>query len=152
MLKIGDIAPEFCLKNQDDIEIYLKDLESKTVVLYFYPRDNTPGCTLEGRDFSALLGEFEECGAVVVGVSPDSTKSHRNFIEKQQLQHILLSDPDKKVASSYGAYGKKMMYGKEVFGIIRSTFIIKDKKIQHAFYNVKTKGHAQSILDILKNQ
>lgn len=150
MLKIGDIAPDFCLKNQDDIEIGLKDLGSKAIVLYFYPKDNTPGCTLEGKDFTALLKEFESQDAIVIGVSPDSTKSHRNFIEKQELQHILLSDPDKKVASSYGAYGKKMMYGKEVMGIIRSTFIIKNKTILQAFYNVKTKGHAQNILETIK--
>ncbi|CBG40058.1 peroxiredoxin [Helicobacter mustelae] len=147
MLKIGDKAPEFCLKNQDDIEISLRDLGGKIVVLYFYPKDNTPGCTLEGQEFSALLPEFESKNALVIGISPDSTKTHKNFITKQQFGHMLLSDGDKSVATRYGAYGKKMMYGKEVMGIIRSTFIIKDEIIQEAFYNIRAKGHAKAVLE-----
>lgn len=149
MLKIGDKAPDFVLKNQDDIELGSKDLGSKSIVLYFYPKDNTSGCTLEAEEFTALLGEFEKKNAVVIGVSPDSTKSHKKFIASKNLAHILLSDEQKEVALAYGAYGKKMMYGKEVMGIIRSTFVIKEGVIVGAFYNVRAKGHAQKVLDSL---
>lgn len=149
MLKIGDKAPDFVLKNQDDIELGSKDLGGKSIVLYFYPKDNTSGCTLEAEEFTALLGEFEKKNAVVIGVSPDSTKSHKKFIASKNLAHILLSDEQKEVALAYGAYGKKMMYGKEVMGIIRSTFVIKEGVIVGAFYNVRAKGHAQKVLDSL---
>ena len=149
MLKIGDKAPDFVLKNQDDIELGSKDLGGKSIVLYFYPKDNTSGCTLEAEEFTALLGEFEKKNAVVIGVSPDSTKSHKKFIASKNLAHILLSDGQKEVALAYGAYGKKMMYGKEVMGIIRSTFVIKEGVIVGAFYNVRAKGHAQKVLDSL---
>ena len=102
------------------------------------------------QEFSALLEEFAKKGAVVVGISPDSPKSHQNFITKQSLKVLLLSDTDKAVASAYGAYGNKMMYGKEVQGIIRSTFIIgRDGHIKGAFYNVRAKGHAQKVLESL---
>lgn len=149
-LKIGDLAPDFKLKNQDDIEVSLKDLNTKTIVLYFYPKDNTPGCTIEANDFTEMLKDFEKKNVVVVGISPDSPKSHKKFIENQNLKHILLSDPDKTVATNYGVYGKKMMYGKEVLGIIRSTFIIDTKGyIQKVFYNIKAKGHAQDVLESL---
>lgn len=150
MLKNGDKAPHFCLKNQDDIEVCLSDFASKNIVLYFYPKDNTPGCTTEALEFSELLGEFSKLDCIVIGVSPDSAKSHQNFIAKQNLNVLLLSDKDKNVAASYNAYGKKMMYGKEVMGIIRSTFIIKDGIIKEAFYNVRAKGHAQNILEAVK--
>lgn len=149
-LEIGDKAPDFKLKNQDDVEISLKDLLSKKVILYFYPKDNTPGCTIEALDFTEMLDEFAKKGAVVVGISPDSAKSHKKFIENKELKHILLSDIDKTVATNYGVYGKKMMYGKEVFGIIRSSFIIdKNGKIEKIFYNIRAKGHAKDVLDSL---
>lgn len=149
-LEIGDKAPDFKLKNQDDVEISLKDLLSKKVILYFYPKDNTPGCTIEALDFTEMLDEFTKKGAVVVGISPDSAKSHKKFIENKELKHILLSDIDKAVATSYGVYGKKMMYGKEVFGIIRSSFIIdKNGNIEKIFYNIRAKGHAKDVLDSL---
>ncbi|PAF47996.1 peroxiredoxin [Helicobacter sp. 12S02634-8] len=149
-LKIGDKAPSFRLKNQDDLEISSQDFGSKTIVLYFYPKDNTSGCSIEAIDFTSLLGEFASKGAVVIGISPDSPKSHKKFIADKALKHILLSDPDKSVASAYGAYGKKMMYGKEVFGIIRSTFVISpDGYIRNAFYNVRAKGHASKVLESL---
>ena len=149
MLKPNDKAPDFALPNDDGAEISLKDFGRKTLIVYFYHKDNTPGCTLEASDFSALLDEFIKKNAVVIGISPDSPKSHQNFIQKHNLKHILLSDPDKKVASLYGAFGKKMMYGKEVMGIIRSTFVIQNGIILHAFYNVRAKAHAQFILDLL---
>ncbi|PAF41554.1 thioredoxin-dependent thiol peroxidase [Helicobacter sp. 11S03491-1] len=149
-LEIGDKAPDFRLKNQDDIEIGLKDLNSKVIVLYFYPKDNTPGCTIEAQDFTEKLDDFAKKGVVIVGISPDSPKSHKKFIEKQNLKHILLSDPTRSVATNYGVYAKKMMYGKEVFGIVRSSFIIdKNGEIKKVFYNIKAKGHAQDVLDSL---
>lgn len=149
-LEIGDKAPDFKLKNQDDVEISLKDLLSKKVVLYFYPKDNTPGCTIEALDFTEMLDEFAKKGAVVVGISPDSAKSHKKFMQNKELKHILLSDVDKAVARSYGVYDKKMMYGKEVFGIIRSSFIIdKNGNIDKIFYNIRAKGHAKDVLDSL---
>lgn len=149
-LEVGDKAPDFKLKNQDDVEISLKDLLSKKVILYFYPKDNTPGCTIEALDFTEMLDEFAKKGAVVVGISPDSSKSHKKFMENKELKHILLSDIDKTVATNYGVYGKKMMYGKEVFGIIRSSFIIdKNGNIQKIFYNIRAKGHAKDVLDSL---
>ncbi len=150
MLKSGDKAPNFCLMNQDEIEVCLSDFVTKNIVLYFYPKDNTPGCTTEAVEFSALLSEFNKLNCVVIGISPDSAKSHQNFITKQNLGVLLLSDKDKVVANSYKAYGKKMMYGKEVLGIIRSTFVIKNGVIKEAFYNVRAKGHAQTILEVVK--
>lgn len=148
-LDSGDKAPDFCLLNAEGVEISLKDFGDKTIILYFYPKDNTPGCTIEALDFSGLLKEFLAKDAVVIGVSPDTPKCHQNFINKQNLKHILLSDPDKSVASAYGAYGKKLMYGKEVMGIIRSTFIIQSGKIAYAMYNVKAKGHAQKVFEMV---
>ncbi len=151
MLKIGDKAPEFRLQNADGIEISLRDFGQKVIVVYFYPKDNTSGCTIEANEFSELLDEFAKKNAVIIGISPDSIKSHQNFINKQNLKHILLSDPDRSVASAYGAYGKKMMYGKEVMGIIRSTFVIQDGLVRQAFYNVRAKGHAKKVLESLDN-
>ena len=126
----------------------LMALAALLVIVYFYPKDNTPGCTIEAQEFSALLDEFGAKGAVVVGISPDSPKCHQNFISKQNLKILLLSDSDKSVASAYGAYGTKMMYGKEVQGIIRSTFVIDENGlIAQSFYNVRAKGHAQKVLE-----
>lgn len=149
-LQKGDKAPNFKLKNSDGTEIALQDLLSKRVVLYFYPKDNTPGCTTEAQEFSALLEAFESKNTIVVGISPDSPTCHQNFINKQSLKVLLLSDSDKSVASTYGAYGKKMMYGKEVLGIIRSTFVIDTNGyIIQSFYNVRAQGHAQKVLESL---
>lgn len=151
-LEIGDIAPSFALQNQDGVEVRLQDILGKTLVLYFYPKDNTSGCSLEAQDFTALLGEFQSLGANVVGVSPDSIQSHKRFIEAKGLKLMLLSDPSRSVSASYGAYGTKKMYGKEVQGIIRSTFVIsKEGKILKTFYNVKAKEHAGKVLEFVKS-
>ncbi len=154
MLKEGDKAPEFCLKGIDEKgeerEFCLRDFLGKKVVLYFYPKDNTPGCTQEACDFRDNMARVKEKGAVVLGVSPDSINSHKKFFEKYGLNFPLLSDPDKKVAESYGAYGEKKMYGKVTKGIIRSTFIIDEEgKIKKAFYNVKVKGHVDKVIENL---
>ncbi len=149
MLKEGDVAPAFSLENAESKQVSLKDFGGQTVIIYFYPKDNTPGCTIEANDFSSLLDEFAAKNAVVIGISPDSAKSHQGFIQRHSLRHILLSDPDKAIASAYGAYAKKIMFGKEVMGIVRSTFVVKDGTIQKALYNVKVRGHAKKVLELL---
>ena len=146
MLKVGDNAPEFCLPNQDDVEICLRDLKGKWIVLYFYPEDNTPGCTTEACGFSEALPEFNDLDAVIFGVSPDSTKKHRNFIEKKDLDITLLSDEEKIVLESYGVWQLKKMYGREYMGVVRTTFIIDpDGVIQEVFNKVKVKGHVDAV-------
>ncbi|MEO1958249.1 MAG: thioredoxin-dependent thiol peroxidase [Nautiliaceae bacterium] len=145
-------AKEFCLPNQDGVEICLRDLLGKWIVLYFYPKDNTPGCTTEAKEFSELIDEFEKLGSIVIGISPDSPKRHSNFIQKHNLKITLLSDENKEVLKAYGAWGKKKMYGKEYEGVIRSTFIISPNgEIVKEFKNVKAKGHAKKVLEELKN-
>lgn len=149
-LKIGDYAPAFELLNQDGIKISLKDFIGKKIILYFYPKDNTPGCTIEACDFSEDYEKFSEKNAVIIGISPDSVKSHANFIQKYNLKHILLSDSEKEISRIYGAWGIKKNYGKEYEGIIRSTFVIDEKgKIIKIYKNVKAKNHAQKVLEEL---
>ena len=144
-------AYEFCLPNQDSVEICLRDLKGKWIILYFYPKDNTPGCTTEAKEFSKLLDEFEKLDAIVIGISPDSPKKHSNFIEKHNLTITLLSDEKKEVIKAYGAWGKKKMYGKEYEGVIRSTFIINPEgEIVKEYKKVKAKGHAKKVLEDLK--
>jgi peroxiredoxin Q/BCP len=147
MLKIGDPAPDVCLPNQDGEEVCLKDYKGKWVVLYFYPKDNTSGCTLEAKDFTYSAKAFEEFGAVVLGVSPDSTNSHQKFITKHNLGINLLSDQEHKTLENYGAWGKKKMYGREFFGVVRSTYLINPEgKIEHVWPKVKVKGHVDEVL------
>ena len=151
MLKEGDKAPDFCLKGIDgdgkEGEFCLKDFKGKKVILYFYPKDNTPGCTTEACDFRDNIGLLTEKGFTVIGVSPDSVESHKKFREKHSLNFYLLSDPNKEVAKAYGAYGKKKMYGKETEGIIRSTFYIDEEGVvRKAWYNVKAKGHVEKVI------
>ena len=146
MLKINDKAPDFCLPNQDEVEICSRDLAGKWIVLYFYPKDNTPGCTTEACDFTASMPDFEDMGAVILGVSPDSPKKHRSFIEKQNLGITLLTDESTKTAQDFGVSQMKKMCGKEYMGIVRSTFIIDpDGKIQAIWDNVKVKGHSEAV-------
>ena len=151
MLKIGDSAPDFCLPNQDSEEICLRDFAGSWVVLYFYPKDSTPGCTTEALDFTALKSEFEKEGATIFGVSPDPVKRHQNFITKKELTITLLSDEEKEVAKMYGVWQLKKLYGKEYMGIVRSTFLIDpDGKIAYIWSKVKVKGHAQEVLEKLR--
>ena len=151
MLKIGDLAPALSLPNQDDVEISLRDLEGKWIVLYFYPKDSTPGCTTEACDFTAALPQFEDLNAVILGVSPDSPKKHRSFIEKQKLGLTLLADESTEVAQSYGVWQLKKFCGKEYMGIVRSTFLIDPSgKIAHIWSNVKVKEHAQEVKKVLE--
>lgn len=146
LIDIGDKAPVFTLNDQNGSKTKLGDFKGKWVVLYFYPKDNTPGCTTEACEFTTHLKHFEKLNAKVLGVSPDSIDSHRKFIDKYKLKFNLLSDPDKKVMEKYGAFGLKKMYGKEVMGVIRSTFIIDPKgKIAHFWRKVKAAGHAEKV-------
>ena len=151
-LEVGDKAPEFEALNQDGVKVALKDFISKNVVLYFYPKDNTPGCTTEACEFSANYDQFIKNDTVIIGVSPDSVKSHAGFIAKQNLKHILLSDEDKEISKLYGVWQVKKNYGKEYLGIVRSTFVIgKDGKIAKIYKNVKAKDHAAKVLaDLVK--
>lgn len=155
MLKIGDKAPAFTLTGIDAkgkvATVSLKDLKGKKVVLYFYPRDNTPGCTTQACDFRDSTSRLKKTNAVLLGVSPDKPESHTKFRDKQSLNFTLLSDTDKKVAESYGAYGEKKLYGKVSMGIIRSTFIIDENgKIAKIWSKVKVAGHVDEVLDALK--
>ncbi len=140
MPEIGEAAPQFCLPNQDDVNMCLKAFKGKWIVLYFYPKDSTPGCTNEACDFTETVPLFDEMDAVILGVSPDSTKSHRNFIEKKNLEITLLSDTEKEVHRAYGAWGMKKNYGKEYEGVIRSTFIIDpEQKVAASWSNVRVR-------------
>ncbi|WP_120955549.1 thioredoxin-dependent thiol peroxidase [Helicobacter mehlei] len=149
-LQFGHKAPNFSLLDSQGKQVSLQDLRGQKVVLYFYPKDNTPGCTLEARDFTQLKTQFQQRGAVIIGISPDDTKSHCHFIESEQLGITLLSDPHLETIKAYGAYGVKNMYGKQIEGVIRSTFVIDEEGvILHALYNVRAKDHAKRVLVLL---
>ncbi|QFR43908.1 thioredoxin-dependent thiol peroxidase [Sulfurimonas xiamenensis] len=146
MLEVGTAAPEFCLPNQDDVEICLRDLKGKWIVLYFYPKDNTPGCTTEACDFSDAAPDFSTLNAIVLGVSADSTLKHRNFIEKKDLSITLLSDEEKSMLQEYGVWQLKKNYGKEYMGILRTTLIIDPEGVVKAVWEkVKVKDHAKEV-------
>jgi peroxiredoxin Q/BCP len=152
-LSPGDKAPAFDLDSDSGKKATLKDFSGKSLVLYFYPRDNTPGCTREAQAFTKLLPAFKKAGAEVVGVSKDSVASHCGFRDKLKLKVTLLSDPDLATHKAYGAYGEKTMYGKKVMGVIRSTFLIDAKgKIARAWSSVKVDGHAEAVLAALRER
>ncbi len=151
MLEVGEKAPSFCLPNQDNKNVCLEDFRGKWVILYFYPKDNTSGCTREAIDFTTHLPVIEEYNAVVIGVSPDSVKSHINFIRKHNLQITLLSDTEHTVLEAYGAWGLKKRYGREYYGVIRSTFLIDPEgRIAYIWRNVRVNGHVEAVLEKLK--
>ncbi len=147
----GKAAPAFALSNADGRKIALKDLKGKNVILYFYPKDDTPGCTKEACGFRDLWKDIQNTGAVVLGVSPDDADSHRKFALKYKLPFDLLSDPDKKVMAKYGAWGEKMMYGKKTTGVIRSTvWIGPDGKVRKHWKRVaKAADHPAKVLQAL---
>jgi peroxiredoxin Q/BCP len=150
MLDVGKRAPSFALKNAEGDEVSLKDFRGQRVVLYFYPRDNTPGCTVEAQDFQKALPKFKKLNAVVLGVSRDSLASHCKFRDKYGLAFPLLSDPDHEVLEAYGAWGEKNLYGKKTLGILRSTVIIDEAgKVLRVFPAVKVKGHVDAVLAAL---
>ncbi|ADD08686.1 thioredoxin-dependent thiol peroxidase [Candidatus Aciduliprofundum boonei] len=150
-MKEGDIAEDFCLPDYEGKEHCLCDYRGKWVVLYFYPKDNTSGCTKEAKGFTEMQDEFEKLGAVIIGVSKDSPKSHAKFIEKHNLKILLLSDEEHKVLERYGAWGKKKNYGREYYGTIRTTFLIDPEgKIVKVWRNVRVNGHVEKVLEELK--
>lgn len=152
MLKTGQPAPDFSLPGHDGVIHTLSGYKGKTVVLYFYPKDMTPGCTDEACQFRDIHDRLLREKAVVIGVSPDPPEKHVRFIEKYQLPFLLLSDQDHKTARAYKAWGKKKMYGKEYQGILRTTFIIgPEGNIAHIFEKVKVTGHAAEILETMKS-
>lgn len=150
MLQPGDRAPAFQLDGDDGKTHSLSEFKGQTLILYFYPKDNTPGCTTEACEFRDASEALRRKEAVVVGVSPDSVATHGKFRDKHGLTFLLLADPDHAVAEAYGAWGDKTLYGKKYKGIIRSTFVIDPKgKVVHAQYKVSPKGHAAALLELL---
>jgi thioredoxin-dependent peroxiredoxin len=143
----GQKAPDFSSFDQNENPVSLADFRGQWVVLYFYPKDDTPGCTTEAKDFSDLSQDFSDLGAKILGVSPDSGKSHCKFIHKHNLSLTLLSDPEHQLAETYGVWQLKKFMGKEYMGVVRSTFLISpDKNIVDVWTNVKVKVHAGKVL------
>ena len=148
----GDPAPDFSLSDQEGNTVALHDLAGKNVIIYFYPKDDTPGCTKEACQFNALLPDFTTDDAVVLGVSADSAESHLRFRDKFGLTLPLLIDRDHKVMEAYGAFGEKVLYGKTTVGVIRSTFLIgPDQRVKRAWYHVRADGHAEKVLAALRS-
>jgi thioredoxin-dependent peroxiredoxin len=147
---INKPAPAFTAKNQNDQVVSLADFAGKTVILYFYPKDDTPGCTTQACGLRDTFAEIQATGAVLLGVSPDSPASHRKFIDKYSLPFDLLADEDHAIAEAYGVWVEKSMYGKKYFGVERSTFIIgPDGQLQHIFAKVKPAAHSDQVLQAL---
>ncbi len=143
----GDKAPDFTLATESGKPLKLSSLKGKPVVVYFYPKDDTSGCTLEAKDFSRLAPEFRKAGAEVVGISPDSVESHQKFSRKHELAVRLASDTDKAVANAYGVWVEKSMYGRKYMGVERATFLVgKDGRIAGSWRKVKVPGHAEEVL------
>ena len=151
-LKVNTLAPFFCLLSTNNKKYCLKHSKGKIVILYFYPKDDTPGCTLETKDFNSLLLKFKKFNCEIYGISKDDIESHHKFKKKYNVKFDLLADDEKKVINAYKVWGKKKFMGKEFMGIIRSTFLINEqKKIIKIWKNVKVKDHAQEVLDTVKS-
>ena len=151
MLNIGDKAPNFTLPDKDGNNISLSDFLGKKVVLYFYPKDNTPGCTKQACGFSENIEAFENNNTVVIGISKDSQKAHKNFIDKHNLKIILLSDTERQAIEAYGVWQEKKLYGKVSMGIVRTTFVIDEKgNIEKIFDKVKAAQNPEETLDYIK--
>lgn len=143
---VGEEAPGFCLPDQNGEEVCLDGFLGRWVVLYFYPRDNTKGCTMEAIDFTSSLGDFESLDAVILGVSPDSIKSHRKFFDRHGLKITLLSDTEHRVLERYGVWQLKKRFGREYFGVVRSTFLVDPEgRIGHIWRKVKVMGHVEDV-------
>jgi peroxiredoxin Q/BCP len=150
-LKLGDKAPSFKLATDTGGEVTLASLKGAPVVLYFYPKDNTPGCTKEAIAFSALSKKFQELGVTVIGISKDSKESHDRFKSKHKLKLTLASDPETEIAQAYGVWVEKTLYGRKSMGVERATFLIDQAgKIQAIWRKVKVDGHAEAVLDAAK--
>ncbi len=142
-------APNFLLKSTNGKIIELNKVKSKFIVLYFYPKDDTPGCTIETKDFNSLLSKFKRLNCTIYGISKDNIESHKKFKKKYNVKFDLLADVEKKAIKSYKVWGKKKFLGKEFMGLIRSTFVIKQKKILKEWRSVKVLGHAKEVLSFL---
>lgn len=150
MLTVGQIAPDFALLDSEGREVHLRDFLGKRVVLYFYPKDNTPGCSRQACAFAGAYEGFKQRDAVVIGISRDSVSSHKKFAEKYDLPFILLSDPELKAILAYDVWQEKKMYGKTSFGVARTTFIIgTDGRIEHIMHKVKPDTNAEDVLAAL---
>jgi peroxiredoxin Q/BCP len=150
-LKIGDEAPKFSLLDTNENRVSQDDFKGKWLVLYFYPKDNTSGCTAEAIDFTARIKDFVNLNAVVLGISPDSCKSHQNFTRKHDLKVNLLSDPERKMLQDYGVWQEKSMYGRKYMGVVRTTYLVDpNRKIAAVWPKVKVKGHAEEVKNKLK--
>jgi peroxiredoxin Q/BCP len=151
MVQDGDKAPDFELPTETGEDLNLSSLKGKPVVLYFYPKDDTSGCTAEAKDFSRLAPEFRKAGAVVLGVSPDSVASHQKFRDKHDLSIRLVADTEKAAAMAYGVWAEKSMYGRKYMGVERSTFLIdKAGRIARSWRKVKVPGHAEEVLEAVR--
>jgi peroxiredoxin Q/BCP len=150
-METGKPIPEFCLPDQDGRKVCSKDFRGKWLVVYFYPKDNTPGCTIEAKEFSSRLEKFRNMNAEVVGISPDSGESHCNFIEKHNLRLTLLTDDRKDVLRKFGAWKPKRMFGREFLGVKRSTFLADPEgKLAYSWNGVNALGHADNVLEKLR--
>ena len=146
MLEVATQTPDFCLANQDEEEICFRDIKGKWIILYFYPKDNTPGCTTQACGFTEALPDFTALDAIILGVSPDSPKKHRNFIEKKNLGITLLADEDKELCKLFGIWQLKKFMGKEYMGVVRSTFIINPEgNIVATWTKVRVKNHVEEV-------
>ncbi|MES2214836.1 MAG: thioredoxin-dependent thiol peroxidase [Pseudomonadota bacterium] len=153
LLQIGDIAPDFTLMAEESKQITLSKLRGKNVVLYFYPKDNTPGCTIEACDFSSRKEQFEKLNAVVIGISKDDIKSHYKFKNRYSLSFDLASDPEGAICTKYGTFVEKSMFGKKYMGITRATFLINaEGKISYIWPDVSVLGHAKEVLAVIEKQ
>lgn len=152
LINTGDKAPDFAVPNQDGRETSLRDFKNKWLVLYFYPKDNTSGCTKQGIEFTQKLADFQKLDCAIVGVSADTPACHRDFIRDQKLKITLLSDEQHKLLEAYGVWQTKQNYGKEYLGIVRSTFLINPKGVvTHVWRNVKVDGHVEEVLCTLRD-
>lgn len=153
MLQPGAIAPDFTLPNQDGVPVSLRDFRGKQVVLYFYPKDNTPGCTRQACAFAGAYGEFAALDAVVIGISKDSSASHQRFAEKYSLPFLLLADPELTAIQAYGVWQEKKLYGKVSMGVVRTTFLIdREGRIQKVMLKVKPDTNAAEVLACLRGE
>ena len=150
-IQTGSIAPDFSLASSSGKTVSLSDFRGETVIVYFYPKDDTPGCTKEACSFRDTFDVLSDAGVTILGISPDSVESHNKFIEKFNLNFQLLSDPDKSTAQNYGAWGEKNMYGKIVVGMKRMSFLINPEgTVQHVWSKVKTESHGQDVLTLIQ--
>jgi peroxiredoxin Q/BCP len=151
MVSVGENAPNFCLTDKDKKEICLKDYAGRWVVLYFYPKDNTKGCTIEAKDFTEMKDDFKKLDTEIVGISVDSPESHREFVRKHSLTVTLLSDEKHRAVTEWGVWGKKKLYGREYEGTIRSTFLIDPKgKVREVWEKVSVQNHARNVMERLR--